>query len=81
MQWRKAEAMRPQPEIDMIARPTDITRQDASSTGLPAAESPLQRQIILWQRELVRRAEARHKAASEPVALQVETKARLDLGE
>ena len=74
--------MRPQPEMDMIARPRDITRQDGSSAGLPAKESPLERQIILWQRELVRRAEARHQAASQPLAVQVEkTRMQWEFGE
>jgi len=34
----------------MIARPTDITHTSASSADLPSAETPLQRQILLWQR-------------------------------
>jgi hypothetical protein len=65
----------------MIARPTDFTRPDASSTGLPAAETPLQRQIILWQRELVRRAEARHQAPRPEVLEPEKTKSRTHLGE
>ena len=74
--------MRPEPELTMIARPTDINRPDASSTGLPAAETPLQRQIILWQRELVRRAEARELAASQTDALEPEkTASQIELGE
>ena len=71
MQWRKAEQMRPEPEQAMIARPSDITRPDASGSGLPRAETPLQRQIILWQRELLRQAEARHQAASRPEVLEL----------
>ena len=55
--------MRPEPELVMIARPTDVTRTDASSTGCPVGETPLQRQIILWQRELLRRAESRRSTA------------------
>ena len=39
----------------MIARPTDITETGVSAADLPAAETPLQRQILLWQRELLRR--------------------------
>jgi hypothetical protein len=42
----------------MIARPTDITETGASAAEIPAAETPLQRQILLWQRELLRRKEA-----------------------
>jgi hypothetical protein len=55
--------MRPEPELFMIARPTDVTRTDDSSTGWPVGETPLQRQIILWQRELLRRAESRRSTA------------------
>ena len=74
--------MRPEPELTMIARPTDITRPDAASPGLPPAETPLQRQIILWQRELVRRAEARQLAASGTEALEPEkTESQIELGE
>jgi hypothetical protein len=43
----------------MIARLTDITETGISAADVPAAETPLQRQILLWQRELVRRGEAR----------------------
>ena len=39
----------------MIARPTDITASGALRPDLPPAETPLQRQILLWQRELLRR--------------------------
>jgi hypothetical protein len=53
-----AERLRPEPEIEMIARPTDLTHPNVSSADLPAAETPLQRQILLWQRELLRRREA-----------------------
>jgi hypothetical protein len=42
----------------MIARPTDITETGVSGADRPAGENPLQRQILLWQRELVRRGEA-----------------------
>ena len=38
----------------MTAQPTEI-RQIVSTTCLTAAESPLQRQILLWQQELLRR--------------------------
>ena len=74
--------MRPEPEPTMIARPSDITRPDASGTGLPVGETPLQRQIILWQRELIRRAEARHQAEGQPMAVEAEkTESRLGLEE
>jgi hypothetical protein len=62
--------MKPEPELYMIARPTDITRTDNSSTGWPAAETPLQRQIILWQRELLRRAESRRSTVSGPQSVE-----------
>ena len=39
----------------MIARPTDIPQAGVSAAEVPAAETPLQRQILLWQRELLRR--------------------------
>ena len=45
-----------EPELEMIARPTDITETGVSAAALAAAETPLQRQILLWQMELVRRA-------------------------
>ena len=45
------------PELEMIARPTDITASGALKPEFPLAETPLQRQILLWQRELVRRGE------------------------
>jgi hypothetical protein len=51
--------MRPEPELNMIARPTEITDRTAPSTGSLSAETPLQRQILLWQHELLRRAELR----------------------
>jgi hypothetical protein len=38
----------------MTAQPTEI-RQIVPITSLTAAESPLQRQILLWQQELLRR--------------------------
>jgi hypothetical protein len=62
--------MTPKPELPMIDRRTDITRPDASSTGWPSAETPLQRQIILWQRELLRRAEARRSLEAKQEALE-----------
>jgi hypothetical protein len=52
------ELVRPKPEIEMIARPTDITHPGTSNADLPSAETPLQRQILLWQRELMLRAAA-----------------------
>jgi hypothetical protein len=39
----------------MTAQPTEV-RQIVTITCLAAAESPLQRQILLWQQELLRRA-------------------------
>jgi hypothetical protein len=45
-----------EPELEMIARPTDITETGVSAAALAAAETPLQRQILLWQMELMRRA-------------------------
>ena len=41
----------------MIARPENIPASGSSSPDLSGAETPLQRQIILWQHELLRRAE------------------------
>ena len=40
----------------MMARSTDRSETGASAAALAAAETPLQRQILLWQMELVRRA-------------------------
>jgi hypothetical protein len=42
----------------MIARPENFPPSGASP-DLSGAETPLQRQIILWQHELLRRAERR----------------------
>jgi hypothetical protein len=56
--------MTPKPEIAMIARPSDITHPASSGDDVPRAETPLQRQILLWQRELLRRAELRRSAES-----------------
>ena len=42
----------------MMARPTDCTETGVSAAALAAAETPLQRQILLWQMELMRRAAA-----------------------
>ena len=39
-----------------MARPTDRSETGVSAAALAAAETPLQRQILLWQMELVRRA-------------------------
>ena len=49
--------MKPEPEVTVIARPGDIAQTGTSSTASLEGETPLQRQILLWQRELVRRAE------------------------
>jgi hypothetical protein len=50
----------------MIARPTDITTAGASRPDdSPVAETPLQRQILLWQRELLRRREVGSLGGSE----------------
>jgi hypothetical protein len=48
----------------MIARPENFPASGSSSPDLSGAETPLQRQIILWQRELLRRAERRQRIAS-----------------
>jgi hypothetical protein len=48
----------------MIARPEDFPTSGSSSPDLSGAETPLQRQIILWQHELLRRAERRIQADS-----------------
>jgi hypothetical protein len=42
----------------MIVRPTYFLASDALRPELPTAETPLQRQILLWQRELIRRLES-----------------------
>jgi hypothetical protein len=52
----------------MIARPSDITHPAPTGDDLPPAETPLQRQILLWQRELIRRAELRRSAESAEAA-------------
>ena len=39
----------------MIARPSDITRTSPATPDLASAESPMQRQILLWQQEILRR--------------------------
>jgi len=39
-----------------MARPTGSTETGVLAAALAAAETPLQRQILLWQMELVRRA-------------------------
>jgi hypothetical protein len=57
--------MRLELELEMIARPTDIAQTMPSTPDLSSAETPLQRQILLWQWELVRRAEARKQASGE----------------
>lgn len=51
--------MRSQLEEDMIARITNTSSTTTSTPDPPAVETPLQRQILLWQRELLRRAERR----------------------
>jgi hypothetical protein len=43
----------------MIARPENFPASGSSSPDLSRAETPLQRQIILWQHELLRRAKRR----------------------
>jgi hypothetical protein len=50
----------------MIARPEDIPPSGSSSPDLSGAETPLQRQIILWQQELLRRAERRESVRQYP---------------
>jgi hypothetical protein len=62
--------MRPEPERYMIARPTDITEKTAPSIAASAAETPLQRQILLWQHELLRRAELRRSVTPAPKAIE-----------
>jgi hypothetical protein len=49
----------------MIARPTDITQTGPTTPDLASAESPMQRQILLWQRELLRRWEAGRRGSLE----------------
>jgi hypothetical protein len=61
--------MRPEPELHMIARPSQIPEKTAPSTGSLSAETPLQRQILLWQHELLRRAELRRAVGSEPSSM------------
>jgi hypothetical protein len=62
--------MRLEPELYMIARPGEIPDKTAPSIGASSAETPLQRQILLWQHELLRRAELR--PSIEPVAKAME---------
>jgi hypothetical protein len=57
--------LRPEPEAEMIARPIDITQSSQTTPDLASAETPLQRQILLWQRELLRRREAEMQASGE----------------
>ena len=47
----------------MIARPADITHTGPTTPDLASAERPMQRQILLWQRELLRRAERQGSGA------------------
>jgi hypothetical protein len=63
--------MRPEPESYMIARPSDIDKT-APSTGPFSAETPLQRQILLWQHELLRRAELRRTGGLEPSSIDLQ---------
>ena len=42
----------------MIARPGDIPHTDPTTPDLASAETPMQRQILLWQREILKRREA-----------------------
>jgi hypothetical protein len=53
----RAGPRKPEPEVTVIARPGDIAQTGTPSIASPEGETPLQRQILLWQRELVRRAE------------------------
>ena len=47
----------------MIARPVDNTHTGPTTPDVSSAESPMQRQILLWQRELLRRAKRRGSGA------------------
>ena len=49
----------------MIAPPTDITQTSPTTPDLSSAETPLQRQILLWQWELLRRREAAQQKSGE----------------
>lgn len=49
----------------MIARPTDITHTAPTTPDLASAQSPMQRQILLWQRELLRRTKAGKRESGE----------------
>jgi len=55
--------MGPEPEIAMIARLTDITQTSPTIPDLASAQSPLQRQILLWQHELLRRREVANRGS------------------
>jgi hypothetical protein len=50
---------------EMIARPSDITRTSPTTPDPASAESPMQRQILLWQREILKRAEAGKRVGGE----------------
>jgi hypothetical protein len=62
--------MRPEPELYMIARPAESTDKTGPSTGSLSAETPLQRQILLWQGELLRRAALRPSIEPAPKAVE-----------
>ncbi|HEX6433145.1 MAG TPA: hypothetical protein VFZ87_02845 [Gemmatimonadales bacterium] len=49
----------------MIARPTDLTHTAPTTPDLASAESPMQRQILLWQREILKRREAGSRGSGE----------------
>jgi hypothetical protein len=48
----------------MIARP-DSTQTTPPTPDLASAETPLQRQILMWQRELLRRRDAAEQSVEE----------------
>lgn len=49
----------------MIARPGDLTHSDPTTPDLSSAETPMQRQILLWQREILKRRDAGRQEAGE----------------
>jgi hypothetical protein len=53
----QVELITGEPEVEMMAQLADITDARDVSLGSLSAETPLQRQILMWQRELIRRAE------------------------
>lgn len=56
----------------MIARPTDITHTAPTTPDLASAQSPMQRQILLWQREILKRWEAGRRETGEADENQVQ---------